>query len=73
MLTNFLANNTPTALVQYYIGQLLGRMIDHPIQTTTTVIAQNVLTALEQALTGSAARNELATTPGAPAGDVPKP
>ena len=72
LLTTFLATNTPTALVQYYIGQLLGRLIDHPIQTTPTVIAQNVLTALEQALTGSAARNELATTPGAPAGYLPK-
>lgn len=73
LLTNYLANFTPTPLVQYYIGQVLGRLIDHPVAVTPAQVVENVIVAIDQSIVGTQSHTYLATTPGITPASLPKP
>jgi hypothetical protein len=72
LLTNYLANFTPTSMVQYYIGQELGKLIDIAVGTGSKQTADSIIPLLEQSIAGTQARNDLATTQGSTAGSMPK-
>jgi hypothetical protein len=71
-LTSFVANYTPSVLIQYYIGQELGRLIDHTTNAPPAVVIQNVMAVVEQSIVGTDARNYVSTVPGATAANIPK-
>lgn len=71
LLTNYVANFSPTPLVQYYIGQILGRLIDPSVIAALNalvapgMVAKDILTAVERAIAGTDASREALKAPGA--------
>ena len=71
-LATFAATCQPSALVQYYIGQELGKLADSTPNMTPADVAQTVITAIDAHLDGTATRNYLETVPGQTPASLPK-
>ncbi len=61
-LTAFVSTHTLPAVVQYYFGQELGKLIDHPpVSDTVQTAAQSVTGILDQGIVGTVTQQYLAT------------
>ncbi|WP_398480637.1 hypothetical protein [Tardiphaga sp.] len=70
LLTRYLIEFAPTALVQYYIGQIIGRMINPAMLESfnslvpPAILAREVMSTVDRAIKGTESWKDAVTTPG---------